>query len=207
MAVASLKSHNQSERKVRLVARLVKGKKVPAAIAALTFLPKKAAAPMKKLIESAAASAKQQGQDPDTLTVAMAQRLVRKLCPTCREQVPITGADKDTLERLLRNIPHADELPANRDTMWIPKGCEKCGGLGYKGRVAVVEVILMDHLIEDTIRRSASERDIWAAARPQGIRRMAQDGAVKVLQSVTSLDELSRVVDLQDDVLLDGING
>lgn len=151
------------------------------------------------------------GVNPDilgaALTVAMAQRLVRKLCTTCREQVPITGADKDTLERLLRNIPHADELPANRDTMWIPKGCDKCGGLGYKGRVAVVEVILMDHTIEDTIRRSASERDIWKAARPQGIRRMAQDGAVKVLQSVTSLDELSRVVDLQDDVLLDGING
>lgn len=150
------------------------------------------------------------GVNPDilgaALTVAMAQRLVRKLCVHCRESVPITGADRITMDNLLRNIPHADELPENHDLMWVAKGCDKCGGLGYRGRVAVVEVILMDHVIEETIRRSASERDIWKAARPQGIRRMAQDGAVKVLQSVTSLDELSRVVDLQDDVLLDGMN-
>jgi large subunit ribosomal protein L22 len=69
MATALLESHNQSERKVRLVANLVKGKKVPEALAALTFLPKRAAYPMKKLIESAAANAKQQGENPDELTV------------------------------------------------------------------------------------------------------------------------------------------
>ncbi len=139
------------------------------------------------------------------LTVAMAQRLVRKLCPACRVPQPIQGEDKKTIETLLKNIPHADELPQNRDTMWIAKGCDKCGGLGYKGRVAVVEVILMDHAIEDVCRKKSSEREIWAAARPQGIRRMAQDGAVKVLQGVTSLDELGRVVDLHDEVMLDTI--
>jgi len=102
----------------------------------------------------------------------------------------------------LKNIPHADELPQNRDTMWLPKGCDKCAGVGYKGRIAVVEVILMDRTIEETVRRGASERDIWEAARPQNIRRMAQDGIVKVLQGVTSLEELSRVVDLHDDTLV-----
>ena len=69
MATATLQSHNQSERKTRLVANLVKGKKVPEALAALTFLPKRAALPMKKLIESAAANAKQAGKNPDELTV------------------------------------------------------------------------------------------------------------------------------------------
>ncbi len=69
MATASLKSHNQSERKVRLVANLVKGKSVPKALEALTFLPKRAALPMKKLIESAAANAKEQGENPEELTV------------------------------------------------------------------------------------------------------------------------------------------
>ena len=142
-----------------------------------------------------------------SLTVAMAQRLVRRLCPHCRITSTITGEDRKTMDLLLQSIPHADELPANRDTMWIPKGCEKCGGLGYKGRIAVVEVILMDHAIENAIRTTSSEREIWKAARPQNIRRMAQDGAVKVLQGVTSLDELSRVVDLRDDTMLDGING
>jgi len=66
---STLENHNQSPRKVRLVANLVKGKKVPAAIVALDFLPKRAAEPMKKLIQSAAANAKQQGQNPDELTV------------------------------------------------------------------------------------------------------------------------------------------
>jgi type IV pilus assembly protein PilB len=150
------------------------------------------------------------GVAPDILgaavTTAMAQRLVRRLCPVCREAAPITGDVKAKMDQLLAKIPHADELPENRDTMWLPKGCDKCGGLGYKGRIAVVEVILMDKEIEDCVRKSSSERDIWAAAKHQKIRRMAQDGAVKILQGVTSYDELSRVVDLNDEVMLQMIS-
>jgi large subunit ribosomal protein L22 len=66
---ASLKSHNQPPRKVRLVTELVKGKTVPQAIAALSFLPKRAAAPIMKLIQSAAANAKLKGENPENLTV------------------------------------------------------------------------------------------------------------------------------------------
>lgn len=66
---ASLKSHNQPPRKVRLVTDLVKGKKVADALAALEFLPKRAAAPIKKLIESAVANAKQKGEDVTKLKV------------------------------------------------------------------------------------------------------------------------------------------
>ncbi|PIR84164.1 hypothetical protein COU18_00200 [Candidatus Kaiserbacteria bacterium CG10_big_fil_rev_8_21_14_0_10_51_14] len=139
------------------------------------------------------------------LTVAMAQRLVRRLCPECRVPQPIDAANLELIEPILRNIPHADELPANRETMWLPKGCAKCGGLGYKGRIAVVEVILMDKAIEECVRHSSSERDIWKAAMPQKIRRMAQDGVVKVLQGVTSLEELGRVVDLHDEVMLESL--
>ena len=69
MATASLKSYNQSPRKVRLVTDLVKGKKVPAALAELAFLPKRAAEPVAKVIKSAAASAKEQGKNPEELTV------------------------------------------------------------------------------------------------------------------------------------------
>ncbi|HVM73398.1 MAG TPA: type II/IV secretion system protein [Candidatus Paceibacterota bacterium] len=141
-----------------------------------------------------------------SLTIAMAQRLVRRLCPHCRVPTPIIGEERRILDLLLKNIPHADELPENRDTMWTPKGCEKCGGVGYKGRIAVVEVITMDRAIETTIRATSSEREIWKAARPQNIRRMSQDGAVKILQGVTSFEELSRVVDLTDETMLDGIN-
>lgn len=140
------------------------------------------------------------------LTTAMAQRLVRRLCPACREATPISGEAKKILEPLLKNMPHPEDIPANRETMWLPKGCEKCGGIGYKGRVAVVEVILMDKEIEACVRTSSSERDIWHAAKHQQVRRMAQDGAVKVLQGVTSLDELGRVVDLTDEVMLETLS-
>lgn len=69
VAVASLKSHNQPPRKVRLVTNLVKGKKVPQALAELSFLPKRAAEPVRKLIASAVASAKAAGEDIDELRV------------------------------------------------------------------------------------------------------------------------------------------
>jgi type II secretory ATPase GspE/PulE/Tfp pilus assembly ATPase PilB-like protein len=140
------------------------------------------------------------------VTTAMAQRLVRRLCPNCRQETPIEGKDRETMDKLLKNIPHSEELPQNRDKMWLPKGCDKCHGLGYKGRIAVVEVILMDSAIEECVRHSSSERDIWHAAKPQKIRRMAQDGAVKILQGVTALEELARVVDLEDEVMIETIS-
>lgn len=133
------------------------------------------------------------------VNVAMAQRLVRRLCEHCREATPIAGKEKEVMDRLLFNIPHPEGLPENRDTMWKPKGCEKCGGIGYKGRIAIVEAILMDKQIEQAVRETSSERELWMAAAHQQIRRMVQDGAVKILKGVTSLDELSRVVDIEDD--------
>ncbi len=140
------------------------------------------------------------------LTVSMAQRLVRKLCEHCRVETPLSPEDAHTMELLLAHIPHPEGVPEKRDTSWVAKGCEKCGGIGYKGRVGVVEVILMDKAVEAVIRTTTSEREIWRAAKPQQIRRMAQDGAVKVLQGVTSLDELGRVVDLHDEVMLETIS-
>lgn len=69
MSSATLKSHNQPPRKVRLVTELVKGKKIPAALAILQFLPKRASEPIAKLIKSAVASAKEKGDNPDEMIV------------------------------------------------------------------------------------------------------------------------------------------
>lgn len=94
MATAILQSYNQTPRKVRLVTDLVKGKKVPAAIDALHLLPRRAAEPIKKLIESAAANAKQAGQDPSELkvksiTVESAGMLVRYMPRAFGRATPI----------------------------------------------------------------------------------------------------------------------
>ncbi len=69
MTQAILQSYNQTPRKVRLVTDLVKGKKIPAALTILQFLPKRAAEPIEKLIRSAAANAKEKGKDPNEMTV------------------------------------------------------------------------------------------------------------------------------------------
>jgi large subunit ribosomal protein L22 len=69
MTHATLESHNQTPRKVRLVADLLKGKTVSAALATLEFLPKRAAEPMMKLIKSAAANAKEKGENPDDMHI------------------------------------------------------------------------------------------------------------------------------------------
>jgi len=134
-----------------------------------------------------------------SVNIAMAQRLVRRLCEHCRQSVPLEGEAKTTIERLLTNIPHPEELPENRSVIWMPKGCEKCGGIGYKGRIAIVEAVKMDETIEKTVRTTSSEREIWRAAAHQQIRRMAQDGAVKILKGVTSLEEVARTVDIDED--------
>ena len=132
------------------------------------------------------------------VNLAMAQRLTRRLCKACRRSVPIAGDAKKKIDMLLHNIPRPEDLPENRTTMWEPVGCDKCEGSGYKGRIAVLEAVQMDEKVEEAVRSNPSELDIWRASRHQGIRRMAEDGLMKVLQGITSLEELARVVDIED---------
>jgi len=134
-----------------------------------------------------------------SVNIAMAQRLVRRLCESCRTAVPIEGEDKTLIDRLMEKAPHPEDLPQNRTIMWQAVGCPVCNGIGYKGRLAIVEAIIMDKTIEQIVRTNPSEREIWEAARAQGIRSMAEDGIVKVLRGITSIEELGRVVELNED--------
>ncbi|MBI4068184.1 type II/IV secretion system protein [Candidatus Kaiserbacteria bacterium] len=135
-----------------------------------------------------------------SVNIAMAQRLVRRLCEHCRETAPIEGKNKENVERMLKNIPHPEDLPENRTMMWVPKGCERCGGIGYKGRIGIVEAIFMDEEMEKTVRATSSEREIWRASARQQIRRMPQDGIVKVLRGITSIDEVERTVNIEEEI-------
>jgi len=136
------------------------------------------------------------------LSVSMAQRLARRLCRYCRVSTPMNKEEQAMVGKILKHIPRPEDLPTNRDTLWHPaeNGCDKCGNSGYKGRVAILEAVLVDPAVEEAVRNNPSEADIWRAARPQGIRRMAEDGVVKALQGITSLEELDRVVDLTEDL-------
>ena len=128
---------------------------------------------------------------------AMAQRLVRKLCTFCRKEVPIEGAQKTEIEKIVAGMKGKIDVPY-KGQMWLPVGCNECNNIGYKGRIGVYEAILSDAEIEKVIRQSPSEREIKKIASVQNILSMREDGVLKMLRGITSLQELERVVDLAD---------
>ncbi len=130
------------------------------------------------------------------ISVSMAQRLVRKLCPECRKEVPLEGDIKKMIDSIVATIKDKSVIK-NTTKMWTPVGCDKCNKTGYKGRVGIYEAILMDDAIETVVRTNPSEREIQKAAEPQGIPSMKQDGVTQILNGVTSMEELLRVIDLE----------
>ena len=137
------------------------------------------------------------------LTLSIAQRLVRKLCEYCKQESVLAGVEKDQIlavvESIKKKIP--DYTPKQIEKMWLPGKCEKCNNTGYKGRQGIFEAIIMDEKIAAATILNPNERDIKTAAIPQGILDMRQDGIVKVLDGTTSLRELSRVIDLYDEII------
>ncbi|MDO9008440.1 MAG: GspE/PulE family protein, partial [Thiobacillus sp.] len=116
----------------------------------------------------------------------IAQRLVRKLCPHCKEactpdehEVRILGADV-----------------ANPPQIYRPVGCPACSNKGYKGRLALIEVLRMDPTLDELVANHAPLHDIRRAAFELGYRPLAEDGLQRVRDGITSLDEVARVVDL-----------
>lgn len=146
------------------------------------------------------------GVNPKIITsainLALAQRLVRVLCPQCKKSAPIEGDKKVIVEKSLAGISDKSYLEnlTNRNTQWLSVGCEKCNGLGYKGRIGIYEGILRTQEIEQAVINNPSEREIKKAAASQGLLDMRQDGILKVLQGITSFEELSRVIDLEEDL-------
>jgi len=131
------------------------------------------------------------------VSMVMAQRLVRKLCPKCRVEVSLEGVLKEKIEAIRGTIKDLTNVP-EATIMFTPKGCEDCNNTGYKGRVGIYEAILTDEAIEQIVEQNPNEREIKKASEPQGLRDMKQDGIIKVLSGVTSLEELERVIDLDD---------
>jgi len=132
------------------------------------------------------------------VNIVLAQRLVRKLCESCKKQVETSDTQKSQINQVLEKIVDKENIPENVSTIWEAGGCDKCNNTGYKGRIGVFEAVIMDKEVEALIKASASEREIAEVAVSQGILNMQQDGILKVLKGVTSLDELARVVDLSE---------
>ena len=115
------------------------------------------------------------------------QRLVRRLCPYCREP-----HEPSRLELRILGVTADSTTP----TMFRAAGCERCGHQGYWGRLALLELLRFDAEIDELVSRRATTREISKCAAARGFRSLADDGARRVLEGLTSLEEVSRVVDL-----------
>lgn len=129
------------------------------------------------------------------VNVAMAQRLIRRLCPICKKEIPIDVSKKEIMLKKLSDLPEGVEKPQT-EKMWEAVGCDKCSGLGYKGRLGIFEIIMMSEKLNEVINQNPSEVEIENASREQGLPNMIQDGLIKVLNGTTTLEELSRVIDI-----------
>ncbi|MEJ2060070.1 MAG: ATPase, T2SS/T4P/T4SS family [Gammaproteobacteria bacterium] len=116
----------------------------------------------------------------------LAQRLVRKLCTHCREPYAPDG-----IELRILGLP-PDEHP----TLMRAKGCPRCDHTGYRGRVALMEILRMDPELDELVASNATQKTLLDAAFERGFRPLVEDGVRRVLSGVTSLDEVTRVVDL-----------
>ena len=117
-----------------------------------------------------------------TLNAVLAQRLVRRLCPHCREPFAPTP---EMLEALGVDGP-AEGL----ERLYRPVGCAACGQSGFRGRIAVLELLVVDEETERLVLARAESREIQAAA---GLRTMLEDGLAKAMAGLTTLDEVLRV--------------
>lgn len=132
------------------------------------------------------------------INLALAQRLLRKIDDRYKKEVPLEGKDRETVLRILDSITDKSYLEGlQTEKMWIPEVPEG-ESTGYKGRIGIFEGILADQKIEESLQLNPSEREVWAAAHDQGLLTMAQDGIIKVLKGITTLEELRRVIDLEE---------
>ena len=137
------------------------------------------------------------------LSLSLAQRLVRKLCAVCKKETVPTEQESKIIQNVLESM-RAEGKDISKyaaqgtapSKIFKAVGCEKCNNLGYSGRIGIFEAIKTDEALEKIIPENPSEHEIKKVASTQGILSMRQDGIVKILNGITSLEEVQSVVDL-----------
>jgi type II secretory ATPase GspE/PulE/Tfp pilus assembly ATPase PilB-like protein len=113
----------------------------------------------------------------------MAQRLVRRLCPECKQEIPLDEKWYDL------------DYPPVSQKVWTTKGCELCNGTGYRGRRGLFELLVVSESIESQIIARKSSNEIRTQAAVQGMKKLREDGWVKIFKGVTSIQEVMRVTE------------
>jgi general secretion pathway protein E len=121
-----------------------------------------------------------------TINGILAQRLVRKLCPLCKQAHPAS-------ETLIEEMHLRRWQPEGEILLHKPVGCSACGGIGYKGRLAIIEFLTMTDNIRKQIMKREEAYIIQQQAVAEGMQTMYEDGLIKALKGVTTLEEVLRV--------------
>ncbi len=131
---------------------------------------------------------------PSALNAAMAQRLVRKLCPHCKKQYNPSPGIAEAIEQALSLLsPKAGITPPETGKIYKPQGCQECFGTGYQGRTGIFEIFEINDVIEEEIKSGTTTYSMRKTAMEQGMVTMLQHGLLKLLDGTTSVEEIQRV--------------
>lgn len=130
------------------------------------------------------------------INMAMAQRLVRKLCPDCKIMKKIKPEDLQKVKSELEPLKNRFDMPKLDSDLEVgyPNKCEKCNGSGYRGRVGVFEAFGMSREMEKLILKSPAISEVRDLAIAEGMATMLQDAYLKLINGVTSMEEIERVL-------------
>ncbi len=135
---------------------------------------------------------------PPALNVAMAQRLVKRVCPHCKEEYDpgkeIKAMIMEEIDSLADHVKKEIKIPSPFK-IYRGKGCSKCGGEGVIGRIGLFEILSMTDELSDIVMSNPSEMTIRKEANRQGMISLKQDGLIKVLQGETTIEEVLRATE------------
>jgi type IV pilus assembly protein PilB len=131
------------------------------------------------------------------LNIAIAQRLVRRICPYCKEEMEVTEEVIAEVKAELEMVSPDQRTDVNPDSLkfYRGKGCKECKNSGSIGRLGIYEILSMTPAMEKIIHSSVTDSDIEAEAKRQGMVKMKQDGILKALQGLTTIEEILRVTE------------
>ena len=125
------------------------------------------------------------------LNLVIAQRLVRRLCKNCKIPAPVSDDIKNKIQKFLGNLPARVKKETYKDIKFFePKGCEVCNNTGYKGRIAIYELLAMEPEIEELILKQVGETALHKYAIERGMTTMQQDGILKIIDGLTTVEEI-----------------
>lgn len=128
------------------------------------------------------------------LKLVIAQRLVRRLCTSCRKKITPDVALDRRIEHFIEGLPaRVLRNPYHTTSLYEAVGCEACGGIGYRGRISLFELFFIDETIEELIYKNPSEIELARLAREKGMTTMQEDGALKAITGITTIEEVERV--------------